>query len=132
MANSDRRRAVQLAVTMAGTFFLLRAYLHSWPDTNLNVGPHNVHHLYTGLLLVALGGIPLAVVVDRPRLRVVATAVFGVGLAMALDEWVYLIVTDGTDASYLLPASLWGGVVMVALACAYALALGGGGRGRPR
>ena len=44
---------------------------------------------------------------------------FGAGLSLALDEWVYLIATDGTNASYLLPVSLWGGVVMIALAVAY-------------
>ena len=52
-----------------------------------------------------------------------AAIVFGAGLSMALDEWVYLITTDGSDASYLLPISLWGGVVMVALAASYALGL---------
>jgi hypothetical protein len=45
------------------------------------------------------------------------------GLAMALDEWVYLIATDGSNASYLLPVSFWGGVVVVGLALAYAVAL---------
>ena len=50
----------------------------------------------------------------------VALLVFGAGLAMALDEWVYLIATDGTNASYLLPVSLWGGIVVTGLACVYA------------
>jgi hypothetical protein len=44
-------------------------------------------------------------------------------LRLALDEWVYLIATDGGNASYLLPVSVWGGVVVVGLACAYALGL---------
>jgi hypothetical protein len=46
-------------------------------------------------------------------------ALFGAGLSLALDEWVYLIVTDGTNASYLLPVSLKGGTIMVVLAAAY-------------
>lgn len=33
----------------------------------------------------------------------------------------YLVVTDGTNASYLLPISFWGGVVLVAMAVAWAL-----------
>ena len=49
----------------------------------------------------------------------VVAVVFGVGLSLALDEWVYLIVTDGSNASYLLPVSFWGGLVMIALACVY-------------
>jgi hypothetical protein len=38
---------------------------------------------------------------------------------LTLDEWVYLIVTDGTNASYLLPVSVKGGITMVVLAVAY-------------
>ncbi len=45
---------------------------------------------------------------------------FGVGLALALDEWLYLIVTDGTNASYLLPVSFWGGFAAVVMAMLYA------------
>ena len=52
-----------------------------------------------------------------------ALIAFGIGLGMALDEWVYLIATDGTNASYLLPVSFWGGVIVVALACLYAYGL---------
>ncbi len=29
----------------------------------------------------------------------VASVMFGAGLSMALDEWVYLIATDGSDKS---------------------------------
>jgi hypothetical protein len=42
---------------------------------------------------------------------------------MALDEWVYLIATDGTNASYLLPVSLWGAVIVISIASIYALVL---------
>jgi hypothetical protein len=52
-----------------------------------------------------------------------AAVVFGVGLSMALDEWVYLITTDGSNASYLLPISFWGGAVMIGLASGYLAAL---------
>ena len=52
-----------------------------------------------------------------------ALIIFGIGLGMTLDEWIYLIATDGTNASYLLPVSFWGGVAVVGIACAYAVAL---------
>jgi hypothetical protein len=38
---------------------------------------------------------------------------------MMLDEWVYLIVTDGSNSSYLLPVSFWGGLAMVLACVAY-------------
>jgi hypothetical protein len=115
----NRRRAVIIVVSIVVTFAVVRAMLHWSPDSDFDVAGYNIHHLFTGLLLVVGGGIPLALFPGKSRILDAAAVAFGAGLALALDEWVYLITTDGTNASYLLPISLWGGIVMVALAVAY-------------
>ena len=99
----DRRRGRILLVTMLCTFAAVRLWLQVSPDTDLMVGRWNIHHLFTGIVLIVLGGVPLAIVPGRSRWLDAATAAFGAGLALALDEWVYLIATDGTNASYLRP-----------------------------
>ncbi len=104
---------------MVVTFAIVRAMLHSSPDSDFNVAGYNIHHLFTGLLLITISAIPLAVFSTRSRVMDMMALVLGVGLSLALDEWVYLIVTDGTNASYLLPVSFNGGVLMVALAAGY-------------
>jgi len=119
----DRRRARQLIVSMLVTFLVLRGYLHTFPNQDMNVGGFNIHHLFTGLLLITLGGIPLGVLNGSGRALDIATVMFGVGLTMALDEWLYLIVTDGSNASYLLPVSFWGGIGFVGAALIYAALL---------
>jgi hypothetical protein len=121
-------RAYVLAASMALTFAVLRAYLHLSPNTDLDVAGYNVHHLFTGLVLLTVGGVAAVVLPATHRWSLAAVAVFGVGLSMALDEWVYLIVTDGTNESYVLPVSFWGAVVVIALAVVYALAIGRGSR----
>ena len=113
---------------MALTFAMMRAYLHAWPDTDLNIAGYNVHHLFTGLILVTLGGITAVILPPAHRWSLPSVAVFGMGLALALDEWVYLIVTDGTNASYLLPVSFWGGLAAVAAAVVFALMVQRGSR----
>ena len=113
-----------LAAAMAVTFLVVRATLHWSPNTDVNVARYNVHHLFTGVLVIAICGIPAASLALSPRSRLIATAGFGAGLALALDEWVYLIATDGTNAEYIQPLSLISGTLMVGLACGYALALG--------
>jgi len=118
-----RRNAILLILSIGMTVILLRIALHNSPDSDFDVAGYNIHHLFTGLLLIAAGGIPLAIFRETSRLMDAAVAVFGVGLGMALDEWVYLIATDGSNASYILPVSLYGGIVIVALACLYAFAL---------
>ena len=118
-----RRNSFILLCSMVLTFALLRVSLYFSPNSDLNVGRYNIHHLFTGLLLVAVGGIPLAIFQAPSRRLDLARLIFGAGLGMALDEWVYLIATDGTNASYLLPVSFWGGVIVVGLACIYAAAL---------
>lgn len=115
-----RRNALLLIVAIALTFSILRILLHQSPDSDFNVGQYNIHHLFTGLLLITAGGVPLAVFRGSTRRLDLALVVFGAGLGMALDEWVYLIATDGSNASYLLPVSFWGGLAAVGLACAYA------------
>ena len=116
----DRRRARQLIMSMVVTFLALRGDLHTVPNQDMNVGGFNIHHLFTGLLLITLGGIPLVVLDGAGRALDIATVAFGVGLSMALDEWLYLIVTDGSNASYILPISFWGGLGFVGAALIYA------------
>ena len=118
-----KKNGVVLLCSMGLTFALLRAYLHFSPDTDLNIGQYNIHHIFTGLLLIAAGGIPLAVLDASTRRLGLARWIFGAGLGMALDEWVYLIATDGSNASYLLPVSFWGGVVVIGVALAYTVTL---------
>jgi hypothetical protein len=118
-----RKNGIVLFCSMSLTFAILRVYLHFSPDTDLNIGGYNVHHIFTGLLLIAVGGIPLAILDASTRLLEPARWIFGAGLGMALDEWVYLIATDGSNASYLLPVSFWGGVVVIGLALVYTATL---------
>ena len=119
-----RRPAGLLITAMAVTFVVTRAYLHWRPDTDLNIGRYNIHHLFTGVLIVAICGIPAILGMSGRRAQIILTMGFGVGLSLALDQWVYLIVTDGTNASYLLPVSLIPGAIMVAGACVYAALVG--------
>lgn len=114
-----KKNGVVLLCSMGLTFALLRAYLHFSPNTDLNIGHYNIHHLFTGLMLIAVGGIPLAILDASTRWLELARWIFGAGLGMALDEWVFLIATDGSNASYLLPVSFWGGIVAIGLALAY-------------
>lgn len=120
-----KKNGMILLCSMIVTFALLRVSLYFSPNADLNVGGYNIHHLFTGLLLTAVGGIPLAIFQGSSRGLDLARLVFGAGLAMALDEWVFLIATDGSNASYLLPVSFWGGAVVIGLACVYTAALMG-------
>ena len=104
---------------MVVTFIIMRVYLHTFPGTNLDIAGYNIHHLFTGVLIILLSGLPLILFQINNRLFDLLCIGFGLGLSLILDEWVYLITTDGSDSSYLLPISLWGGVVMIVIATIY-------------
>lgn len=127
----NTRRAKLIVSALVATFIVTRSLLSISPNSDFDVAGYNIHHLFTGLLLITAGAIPLAVFPRSSRLTDIASIGFGAGLALALDEWVYLIATDGSNASYLLPVSLRGGVLMVGLAALYILVLFLASRERP-
>jgi hypothetical protein len=118
-----RRRGHILVASLGVTFAVIRGWLAITPNADFNVAGYNIHHLFTGLLLLTFFGVPLALGFGHGRRGDWLTAGFGVGLALALDEWVYLIATDGSNASYLLPVSFWGGLVFIVGAALYVMAL---------
>ncbi|HEY8164396.1 MAG TPA: hypothetical protein VIF83_02480 [Gemmatimonadaceae bacterium] len=119
----DTRRAGILTISLVGTFVVTRLLLGMSPNSDFDIAGYNIHHLFTGLLLIVAGGLPLALFPGRSVALDGATVAFGAGLALTLDEWVYLIATDGSNASYLLPISLTGALVMIGLALIYILML---------
>lgn len=113
------KRAVLLIGSIVLTFIFLRVSLYISPNSNFDIGQYNIHHLYTGIVVLTIAIIPLLLTECKTRLSDALVIVFGIGLSMALDEWVYLIATDGSDASYLLPVSFWGGVIVTGLVVLY-------------
>jgi hypothetical protein len=124
---SDRRRGRLVLGSLVLTFMVVRLALWRSPDSDFDIAGYNVHHLFTGVLMMAAGGLPLVLRAGRSRGLDVACVVFGAGLALALDEVVYLIATDGTNASYLLPVSFWGAVIVVGAGVAWLVVIGWGG-----
>ena len=113
------KRALLLIGSLIVTFIILRVSLIISPNSNFDVGPYNIHHLFTGLIVLTLAVVPLLLFDAKGRLMDLLVILFGAGLSMALDEWVYLIATDGSDAAYLLPISFWGAIVVIGLTCIY-------------
>ncbi|PIN73952.1 hypothetical protein COV20_02460 [Candidatus Woesearchaeota archaeon CG10_big_fil_rev_8_21_14_0_10_45_16] len=91
-----------------GSFFTVligfRLFLSLSPFTNLNVGGYNIHHLFIGAVLM-LGTIPFLIF---GRFNALTLSLTGIGSALVADELFFLILTDGSDLSYLSPISWWG------------------------
>ena len=118
-----QRDAWWLVAALAGTFIVIRVQMSFTPDADFDVLGYNIPHLFTGLAMLTAGGIPLLLRGREIRHRTPLLVFTGIGLSLALDEWVYLIVTDGSNAAYLTPVSFWGGVVVIGLACLLTLAV---------
>ena len=126
---SDRRRAKLILASLLATFVVVRLAMWRSPDSDFDIAGYNIHHLFTGVVLATVAGIPLVLRPGRSAGLDAACVAFGAGLALALDEVVYLIATDGSNASYLLPVSFWGGVVVVGLGVLWLLLVGWMGEG---
>lgn len=119
MISMNKPRSLKLFLSLVITFVIIRVWLYFYPNADLNVAGYNIHHLYTGLLLITAGGIPLTMFSGAGRILDIAAIIFGIGLSLALDEWVYLIATDGSNSAYLLPVSFLGAAIFIGLACLY-------------
>jgi hypothetical protein len=128
---SDRHRARLILASLLLTFVVVRLAMWRTPDSDFDIAGFNIHHLFTGMLLATVAAIPLVLRSGRSRGLDLACIIFGAGLSLALDEVVYLIATDGSNASYLLPVSFWGGVVVVGLGALWILLVGWGNSGGP-
>lgn len=111
-------RAALVCRWMLAALALTRLSLWFRPNADFNLGPYNIRHLFTGVLIMSAAGIAATASGLGARARDACAALFGIGLALTLDEWVYLIVTDGTNASYWTPPSVAGGFAAVGLAAA--------------
>jgi hypothetical protein len=108
----DPSRARVFLAAFLSTFAVLRTWLWFTPNADFDVAGYNIHHLFTGVLILCGSMLPLALGAASGRPATLLTAAAGVGFSLVLDEWVYLIVTDGSNASYLLPVSFWGALVL--------------------
>jgi hypothetical protein len=118
-----RRDFVVLVGSIIAAFVLTRGLLWLRPNADAFVAGYNVHHLFSG----ALGGIacafPLLLSSPTGWRRDALLLGFGASTSLVLDEVVYLIATDGSNASYFTSVSWVGAIVLICAACAYAAAL---------
>lgn len=84
------------------------------------IGVH-VHHLLSGVLLMAFGGIPALMTGPEGVLRSASVATFGFGAGLALDEWVLFVLRESSpETAYMDAASAMGSAALVGMACLYA------------
>ena len=79
------------------TLIAVRTYLFFFPSANLNIGKYNVHHLYIGAFLIII----VLIFFIFNIVNKFTVTIAGISSALVLDEIVYLIATDGSDAAYL-------------------------------
>lgn len=109
-----------ILLPMLATVFSLRLYLHLVHVRHIYPGGYLVHHLFVGVLIQVPAAFLLAF---GTRHRVLARVGLGVGAGLILDEIVYLVATQASDADYVSRVSLVGSLILVSLAVIFLLAL---------
>lgn len=93
---TSRRKEVSFWVllTFLPTFLIARALVHFDPNLFLKTGGTHIHHLTYGIILLAITGF-MALTIHGPRWQGWIAALYGVGLALAFDEFgMWLRLTD--------------------------------------
>ena len=72
--------------TFLPTFIIARLVAHTIPDVVVTVGQVHIHHLTWGIFILAASGFWSFHVKTR-RARAILAAIYGIGLALAFDEF---------------------------------------------
>jgi hypothetical protein len=75
-----------------------------------------VHPLFWGALLLVPSAFVIVFGTRSPRAAALSRILLGVASAMVLDVMIFLVCTDGSGEAYRNRVSLWGAVVLIALA----------------
>ena len=114
-----KKRISIFIISLLFTIVLLRAFLSVLQSTNLNFFGYNIHHLFIGAFLTVI----LLLLFIVGIINKITIILAGISSALILDEIVYLIATDGSDASYLTAVSLWGAIALTAIILILAIIL---------
>jgi hypothetical protein len=112
---APRQTLLLILIPLLTTFACQRLYLHGAGVTHVYPGGYLVHHLFWGAALVMPAAFVLAFGPRSRRSAVLSRVALGSGSAMILDEIVYLVATEASDADYVSPLSLRGAFVFIAL-----------------
>ena len=110
-----RQTFLLILLPLLATFAAQRLYLHLIGVHHVYPGGFLVHHLFFGLALVMPAAFVLAFGPRSRRTAMLSRVALGIGSAMILDEVVYLIATEASDADYISPLSLKGAIVFITL-----------------
>ena len=112
-----------MIASIVGSALLARLILYANPGAGgSTVLGFHVHHLLVGIILVCLGGIPAILLRSGALLKSVAVCTFGIGVGLALDEWVLFVARENVpDTPYGSTISLAGALASIVLVCVYAL-----------
>ena len=112
------KNIIYFTLSLLLTFILLRTTLYFFPYLNFNLGPYNIHHLYSGAVLLIISVMMLLIGFQGTFISCLA----GASTALIVDQLVFLIATNGANITYLSPISLWGAIISVLITL---LTLGG-------
>ena len=114
-----KKRLSVFITSLLFTIVLLRVFLSISPSTNLHFFGYNIHHLFIGAFLIVITLILFLFDIINKFTIMLA----GISSALVLDEIIYLIATDGSDASYLTLTSLWGAIFLTGIILIFAIIL---------
>ena len=103
-----KKRLLLFVASFILTLVVLRVSLFFFPRANLYLFGYNIHHFFTGSLLVIVCTLFFLFEIITP----VVIVGMGTGSAFVIDETVYLIATDGSDGSYFSRVSVVGMIIL--------------------
>lgn len=117
--NTLKHRLSVFIGSLVITLAFERTFLRFFPDINVYFHKYNVHHFYTGALLLILAMILFLF----GTITNWTIALAGYSSALVLDEFVALVLTSGSDIGYFSKASVIGAILISLVVIVFAVVM---------
>tara|TARA_Y100000034_G_scaffold56314_1_gene68987 strand:+ start:151 stop:537 length:387 start_codon:yes stop_codon:yes gene_type:complete len=106
-----KKRTSHFIISLLVTVVVVRIFLYFFPNINLTLGSYNIHHLFTGTVLLIIAFILILHNIINNYTIILA----GIATGFITDELVYLLGTNGSDLAYSSSVSFWGMVIVTGI-----------------
>ena len=114
------KKFLAFAIPFIFTLLATRIFLHYFISINISFLKYHIPHLFLGIILL-FSALPFLLFNFSYKIKTYAIAFTGIATAFIIDEYAFLVFTNGTDPAYIGSVSVYGMILSALFLLSYYL-----------